>query len=66
MKDRNKLCKHYLKAGTCSKNKGCTIWGEMQHCGLYEPDLNSKPLRTDKRKSKKEKIEKKEYKKEAW
>ena len=52
MKDRNKLCKFYQRAGVCSKNKGCTIWGDMQHCGLYEPDLASKPLRTDKRKRK--------------
>lgn len=66
MRDRNKLCKFYQRAGVCSKNKGCTIWGDMQHCGLYEPDLASKPLRADKRKSKKEKINKKEFKKGEW
>lgn len=62
MRDRNLLCKYYIRAGVCSKSKGCTIFGEMQHCGLYNPDLNSKPLRVDKRKTKLEKIRKKE----AW
>ena len=66
MKDRNKLCKYYIRAGVCSKGKGCTIWGEMQHCGLYCPDLASKPLRTDGRKQKKAKIDKKEFKKGEW
>lgn len=60
MKDRNKICIYYERAGKCSKGKGCTIFGEMQKCGLYKPDLNSKPLRVDKRKSKMEKIKRKE------
>lgn len=60
MKDRNLICKYYERANQCSKGKGCTIWGEMQHCGLYKADLNSKPLRQDKRKNKLEKINRKE------
>jgi hypothetical protein len=66
MKDRNKLCKYYIRAGVCSKGKGCTIWNEMQHCGLYNPDLNGKPLRIDNRKQEKEKIQRKEFKKGEW
>lgn len=66
MKDRNLICKYYQKANSCSKGKGCTIWGKMQSCGLYNPDLNSKLLRKDKRKQKKEKIEKKEFRKGEW
>lgn len=60
MKDRNKLCIYYERAGKCSKGKGCTAFGNMQHCGSYKPDLNGKPLRTDKRKTKMEKIRRKE------
>ena len=56
MKDRNLLCKYYIQANKCSKNKGCTIWREMQHCGLYEPNLNSKPLRENNKRQKIEKI----------
>ena len=59
MRDRNLLCKYYIRAGKCKKGKGCTAFGEMQHCGLYKPDLNGKPIRVDKRKSKLEKIRKK-------
>lgn len=66
MKDRNLLCVYYERANKCSKGKGCTIWKEMQSCGLYKPDYNSKPLRADKRKQKKEKIEKKEFRKGEW
>lgn len=60
MRDRNRLCKYYLRAGVCSKGKGCTIWGEMQHCGLYEKDLKSKELRPNNKKRKLENIRKKE------
>ena len=60
MRDRNLLCKYYICAGKCSKGKGCTAFGDMQHCGLYKQDLNGKPLRADKRKTKMEKIRKKE------
>ena len=57
MKDRNKLCIYYERAGKCSKGKGCTAFGEMQHCGLYTPDKMGKPLRVDR---KMEKIRRKE------
>ena len=60
MRDRNLLCKYYIRAGVCLKGKGCTVFGEMQHCGNYIPDLNSRPLRADRRKSKIEKIRRKE------
>ena len=60
MKDRNFLCKYYIRAGECSKGKGCNIWKGMQKCGLYSPDLNSKSLRPNNIKNKKEKILKKE------
>lgn len=60
MKDRNKLCKYYIRAGVCSKGKGCTIFGTMQHCGNYSPNPDSKPLRVDRRKQKMEKIRRKE------
>ena len=39
MKDRNLLCKYYIQANKCLKNKGCTIWKEMQHCGSYDDKL---------------------------
>lgn len=60
MKDRNKLCIYYERAGKCSKGKGCTAFGEMQHCGLYTPDKMGKQLRVDRRKIKMEKIRRKE------
>ena len=64
MKDRNKLCKYYIRAGVCSKGKGCTIWGEMQHCGNYVPNLNGKPLRPNNKRKKIDEIRKKD--KREW
>lgn len=60
MKDRNKICIYYERAGKCSKGKGCTVFGEMQHCGLYKPERGSRPIREDNRKRKMEKIRRKE------
>lgn len=61
MKDRNLLCIYYECANKCSKGRGCTIWGKMQSCRLYKPNYNSKPLRIDKRRQKREKFEKGEW-----
>ena len=32
MKDRNILCKHYIRAGVCKYGKECHAYQEMQHC----------------------------------
>lgn len=66
MKDRNLLCEYYICAGQCKKGKVCYAQKEMQHCSLYIPNKQSQPLRTDKRKQKKEKILKKELNRERW
>lgn len=60
MKERNIICKFYLQKDKCLKNKGCSVNKEMQHCGLYEPNLNSKPFRYNNKQKKIEQIKRKE------
>ena len=60
MRDRNKLCIYYERAGKCKKGKGCTAFGEMQHCGLYIKNSKSKNLRPNNKRKKLEEIRKKD------
>jgi hypothetical protein len=55
-KDRKICCIHYESKGVCAiSSKECTINGEMQHCPMYEPAKNSKPMKTNRRKERREK-----------
>lgn len=56
MKDRNILCKHYVRAGVCKYGKECHAYQEMQHCAKYEKDEHRKPFRVNNKKKKLEKI----------
>ena len=50
MKDRNILCKHYIKAGLCDLGRICYIHKEMVHCSKYEKDNKRKPFRENNKK----------------
>lgn len=53
MKDKNIICKHYVRAGVCSiSNKECHVWREMQTCPFYEKKTHALPIRADRRKRK--------------
>lgn len=60
MKDREILCKFYICNGKCTKGKDAKFYGICQHCSLYEKKKGAKPNRTDLRKKKLNKIQKKE------
>ena len=60
MKDRNIICKFYQWHGQCEKGKKADLTGYCTHCGLYEKKFGVKPFRTDTRRTKLEKINKKE------
>lgn len=60
MKDRNIICKFYERHGQCKKGKEADLSGYCVHCGLYEKKLGIRPFRTDDRRRKLEKINKKE------
>ena len=60
MKDRNIICKYYIRHGECSKNKKADLKNICQHCSLYIKKENSKPFRVNNKKKKLEKIKKKE------
>lgn len=53
MKDREIICKHYVRAGVCAiSKKQCSVRGEMQHCAKYEPERGTQPIRANTRKRK--------------
>ena len=53
MKDRNLICKHYVRAGECAITKRkCMVQGEMQHCGKYEARKGTEPIRANQRRKK--------------
>lgn len=61
MKERVLVCKHYkCNGGVCELGKTCHFWKEMQKCQKYMPNKKSRPIRTNNKKEKLEKIRKKE------
>lgn len=66
MKERVLVCIHYKCNGVCDLGKECHFWKEMQKCQKYVPNKASQPVRTDRRKQKKEKIMKKEFRRGEW
>ena len=59
-KVREKPCKFYICEKNCSKGREGTFYHKCQTCNLYIPLAGSKPARTDKRKEKNNKRNKKE------
>ena len=60
MKDRNIICEHYIRHGECSKGKEADLYKVCQHCALYSKKIGAKPHRTDNRRRKLDKIQRKE------
>lgn len=60
MKDRNIICEFYIRHGECKKGKNADIIKTCQHCSFYSKKIGAKPHRTDNRRQKMEKINKKE------
>lgn len=63
MKDRVLPCKHYACEYTCLLGKEATFYRHCQICKSYDPKPGSQPARTDTRRQKKERIERKERRK---
>lgn len=68
MKDRTVTCKYYThECGPCDKRNICVrFWNECQTCSQYEPLPNMWPARTDTRKQRLERINRKEYKDDIY
>ena len=60
MKDRNIICEHYIRHGECTKGKDADLYKVCQHCALYSKKVGAKPHRTDNRRRKLDKIQRKE------
>lgn len=63
MKDREICCKYYTCAASPCDKRGIPVSfrHECQTCRYYEPEVGRKPARTDTRKKRKQKAERKEY-----
>lgn len=61
-KERTIACKHYKSEGTCDikPNKKCRFWKEMQTCPTYKKLEGGKPVRTDNRRQKLDRIQRKD------
>lgn len=60
MREREIACEFYQAEHQCTKGKDAEFHGMCQHCGLYRKLPGGKPARTDNRKRKLAKIDKKE------
>lgn len=61
MQDRVIQCEHYVCEGKCALGREGKFWGQCQTCNKYKKKKHSRPVRTDNRKHKKEKIQRKEF-----
>jgi len=59
-RDRERICEFYIKKGECTKGRNAEFRGICQTCAKYRAKAGSAPARTDRRRSKMEKIQKKE------
>lgn len=59
---RELVCIHYKAKGECDLGKKAEFYGLCQTCQKYFPKPGSHPVRKDRRKEIKEKINKKEFK----
>ena len=61
-KDRTIACIHYVNENNCDLGKPCEFWGHCQTCKTYKKKPGGLPARTDNRRQKLQKIQKKELK----
>lgn len=59
MKTREIACIHYINEGTCALGKKCEFYGHCQTCKTYKKTPGGKPARTDTRKQRLARLEKK-------
>lgn len=57
---REIVCVHYISKGNCDLGKDAEFYGLCQTCNKYSKKPGAKPARTDTRKKKLKKIERKE------
>lgn len=60
-KDRNILCEHYIRAHTCTKGRDAMVNGTCRNCIFYVKSKGSKPFRTNNKRKKIERVERREY-----
>lgn len=53
-------CIHYSCEGVCDLGKKCRFWKEMQTCPTYKKKAGAAPIRSDNRRRKLDKINKRE------
>lgn len=62
-KTREVVCIHYINRGGCELGKDAEFYGLCQTCPAYKKKPGAKPARTDNRKKKLDRINKKELNK---
>ena len=59
-KTKEIVCVHYICKGQCELGKDAEIYGICQTCGRYEKKPGAKPARSDTRKQRLDRINRKE------
>lgn len=62
MKTRERQCESYICEGQCSKGREGTFYKYCQKCNKYRAKPGSRPARTDNRRKKMERIQRKDNK----
>lgn len=65
-KTREIVCIHYVCEGTCDLGKAGTFRKQCQTCSSYKKKKGAKPARTDNRRQKLAKIDRKESKRAMY
>lgn len=58
---RERVCEFYICEGSCSKGRDGTFLKQCQICNKYRAKAGAAPRRTDNRKKKLDKIQKREF-----
>lgn len=59
-RERNYICEFYVRAHECTKGRDAEVHGVCQTCPKYRKKAGAKPIRVDNRRTKLEKINRKE------
>lgn len=60
MRTREIVCENYICEGQCKLGKESKFYGYCQKCSKYKKKAGAKPARTDNRRSKREKQERRD------